>query len=121
MLNANLVEYVWKTDCICVVSCAFVFFSLRDAVVGSGGCKCFGLTCLALTVSFISVLDSCVKTIGGHDSRVFDVNERVDNSLEPRGQYGLTNVSFQPFCFYCVRLHVRVSLCAHVSLRYVGA
>lgn len=32
----------------------------------------------------LSVLDTCVRTIGVHD-RVFDVNDKVDNSLEPRG------------------------------------
>lgn len=47
------------------------------------------LTYLAFTsndfsFSLFSVIDSCVKTIGVHD-RVFDVNERVDNTLEPRG------------------------------------
>ncbi|XP_048099868.1 ephrin-A5b isoform X1 [Alosa alosa] len=40
-------------------------------------------TCLKLKV-FVRPSNSCVKTIGVHDSRVFDVNERVDNSLEPR-------------------------------------
>uniref|UniRef100_A0A4W5R5H2 Uncharacterized protein n=1 Tax=Hucho hucho TaxID=62062 RepID=A0A4W5R5H2_9TELE len=36
----------------------------------------------SLSSLFLS-LDSCVKTIGVHD-RVFDVNDKVDNSLEPR-------------------------------------
>lgn len=34
--------------------------------------------------SLFSVIDNCVKTIGVHD-RVFDVNDKVDNTLEPRG------------------------------------
>lgn len=37
-----------------------------------------------LSFSLFSVVDSCVKTIGVHD-RVFDVNDKVDNTLEPRG------------------------------------
>lgn len=37
-----------------------------------------------LSFSLFSVIDSCVKTIGVHD-RVFDVNDKVDNTLEPRG------------------------------------
>ncbi|XP_028852638.1 ephrin-A5b isoform X1 [Denticeps clupeoides] len=39
-------------------------------------------TCLKLKV-FVRPSNSCVKTIGVHD-RVFDVNVKVDNSLEPR-------------------------------------
>ncbi|XP_064153044.1 ephrin-A5b isoform X1 [Anguilla rostrata] len=39
-------------------------------------------TCLKLKV-FVRTSNSCVKTIGVHD-RVFDVNDKVDNSLEPR-------------------------------------
>ncbi|KAG9334757.1 hypothetical protein JZ751_006594, partial [Albula glossodonta] len=39
-------------------------------------------TCLKLKV-FVRPSNSCVKTIGVHD-RVFDVNDKVDNSLEPR-------------------------------------
>lgn len=35
-----------------------------------------------LSFSLFSVVDSCMKTI--HD-RVFDVNDKVDNTLEPRG------------------------------------
>ncbi|KAF4072198.1 hypothetical protein AMELA_G00260390 [Ameiurus melas] len=38
--------------------------------------------CLKLKV-FVRPANSCVKTIGVHD-RVFDVNDKVDNSLEPR-------------------------------------
>lgn len=37
-----------------------------------------------ISFSLFSVIDSCVKTIGVHD-RVFDVNDKVDNTLEPRG------------------------------------
>ncbi|KAJ7993598.1 hypothetical protein DPEC_G00256290 [Dallia pectoralis] len=39
-------------------------------------------TCLKLKV-FVRPSNSCVRTIGAHD-RVFDVNDKVDNSLEPR-------------------------------------
>ncbi|CAI5649974.1 ephrin-A5b isoform X1 [Oreochromis niloticus] len=39
-------------------------------------------TCLKLKV-FVRPANSCVKTIGVHD-RVFDVNDKVDNTLEPR-------------------------------------
>ncbi|KAG9354036.1 hypothetical protein JZ751_012160 [Albula glossodonta] len=39
-------------------------------------------TCLKLKV-FVRPSNGCVKTIGVHD-RVFDVNDKVDNSLEPR-------------------------------------
>uniref|UniRef100_A0A8C2ZP15 EPH-related receptor tyrosine kinase ligand 7 n=2 Tax=Cyclopterus lumpus TaxID=8103 RepID=A0A8C2ZP15_CYCLU len=39
-------------------------------------------TCLKLKV-FVRPSNSCVKTIGVHD-RVFDVNDKVDNTLEPR-------------------------------------
>ncbi|KAK3565736.1 hypothetical protein QTP86_014999 [Hemibagrus guttatus] len=38
--------------------------------------------CLKLKV-FVRPANSCVKIIGVHD-RVFDVNDKVDNSLEPR-------------------------------------
>uniref|UniRef100_H3DGY2 EPH-related receptor tyrosine kinase ligand 7 n=1 Tax=Tetraodon nigroviridis TaxID=99883 RepID=H3DGY2_TETNG len=38
--------------------------------------------CLKLKV-FVRPSNSCVKTIGVHD-RVFDVNDKVDNTLEPR-------------------------------------
>ncbi|KAJ8380826.1 hypothetical protein SKAU_G00016040, partial [Synaphobranchus kaupii] len=38
-------------------------------------------TCLKLKVFVPNI--NCVKTIGVHD-RVFDVNDKVDNSLEPR-------------------------------------
>ncbi|KAJ8402017.1 hypothetical protein AAFF_G00372520 [Aldrovandia affinis] len=41
-----------------------------------------GRTCLKLKV-FVRTSDSCVKTIGVHD-RVFEVSDKVDNSLEPR-------------------------------------
>ncbi|KAI3372032.1 hypothetical protein L3Q82_006902 [Scortum barcoo] len=41
-------------------------------------------TCLKLKV-FVRPSNSCVKTIGVHD-RVFDVNDKVDNTLEPRGK-----------------------------------
>lgn len=37
-----------------------------------------------LAVISIFVIDSCMKTIGVHD-RVFDVNDKVENSLEPAG------------------------------------
>lgn len=39
-------------------------------------------TCLKLKV-FVRPSNSCVKTIGVHD-HVFDVNDKVDNTLEPR-------------------------------------
>ncbi|KAM6965627.1 ephrin-A5b isoform 2-T2 [Aplochiton taeniatus] len=39
-------------------------------------------TCLKLKV-FVRPSNNCVKTIGVHDS-VFEVNDKVDNSLEPR-------------------------------------
>ncbi|XP_062310026.1 ephrin-A5b-like [Osmerus eperlanus] len=39
-------------------------------------------TCLKLKV-FVRPSNTCVRTIGVHD-RVFDVNDKVDNSLEPR-------------------------------------
>ncbi|KAM8865557.1 ephrin-A5b isoform 1-T1 [Synchiropus picturatus] len=39
-------------------------------------------TCLKLKV-FVRPSNSCVRTIGVHD-RVFDVNDKVDNTLEPR-------------------------------------
>uniref|UniRef100_A0A8C7ZTH5 EPH-related receptor tyrosine kinase ligand 7 n=1 Tax=Oryzias sinensis TaxID=183150 RepID=A0A8C7ZTH5_9TELE len=39
-------------------------------------------TCLKLKV-FVRPSNNCVKTIGVHD-RVFDVNDKVDNTLEPR-------------------------------------
>lgn len=39
-------------------------------------------TCLKLKV-FVRTATSCVRTIGVHD-RVFDVNDKVDNTLEPR-------------------------------------
>lgn len=37
-----------------------------------------------LAVISIFVIESCLKTIGVHD-RVFDVNDKVENSLEPAG------------------------------------
>ncbi|KAJ8347252.1 hypothetical protein SKAU_G00286530 [Synaphobranchus kaupii] len=39
-------------------------------------------TCLKLKV-FVRPSNGCVKTVGVHD-HVFDVNDKVDNSLEPR-------------------------------------
>ncbi|CAL8296088.1 unnamed protein product [Gadus morhua 'NCC'] len=39
-------------------------------------------TCLKLKV-FVRPSNNCVKTFGVHD-RVFDVDDKVDNSLEPR-------------------------------------
>ncbi|CAB1332703.1 unnamed protein product [Coregonus sp. 'balchen'] len=39
-------------------------------------------SCLRLKV-FVRPANNCVKTVSVHD-RVFDVNEKVDNSLEPR-------------------------------------
>uniref|UniRef100_A0A8C6USK5 EPH-related receptor tyrosine kinase ligand 7 n=1 Tax=Neogobius melanostomus TaxID=47308 RepID=A0A8C6USK5_9GOBI len=39
-------------------------------------------TCLKLKV-FVRPSNTCIKTIGVHD-RVFDVNDKVDNTLEPR-------------------------------------
>lgn len=48
----------------------------------SGECKGVSLTYLAVISIF--VIDSCMKTIGVHD-RVFDVNDKVENSLEPAG------------------------------------
>lgn len=66
-------------------------FSFRaERGVGVGGWRLqMSLTYLAhtsndLSFSLCSVIDSCVKTIGVHD-RVFDVNDKVDNTLEPRG------------------------------------
>lgn len=38
-------------------------------------------SCLKLKV-FVRSTNSCMKTIDGHD-RVFDVNDKVENSLEP--------------------------------------
>ncbi|XP_074876931.1 ephrin-A5, partial [Buteo buteo] len=38
-------------------------------------------SCLKLKV-FVRPANSCMKTIGVHD-RVFDVNDKVENSLEP--------------------------------------
>ena len=49
---------------------------------GSGSLRVSSLTYLAVISIF--VIDSCMKTIGVHD-RVFDVNDKVENSLEPAG------------------------------------
>lgn len=48
---------------------------------------------MAYGIFFISsvFVDGCEKTIGVHD-RVF-VDDKVDNALEPRGQYGLKSPS----------------------------
>lgn len=43
-----------------------------------------GISLTYLAVISIFVIDSCMKTIGVHD-RVFDVNDKVENSLEPAG------------------------------------
>lgn len=43
-----------------------------------------GVSLTYLAVISIFVIDSCMKTIGVHD-RVFDVNDKVENSLEPAG------------------------------------
>lgn len=48
----------------------------------SGSLRVSSLTYLAVISIF--VIDSCMKTIGVHD-RVFDVNDKVENSLEPAG------------------------------------
>ncbi|CAL1615647.1 unnamed protein product [Knipowitschia caucasica] len=39
-------------------------------------------TCLKLKV-FVRPSNTCIKTTGAHD-RVFDVSDKVDNTLEPR-------------------------------------
>lgn len=49
---------------------------------GNGEFKGVSLTYLAVISIF--VIDNCMKTIGVHD-RVFDVNDKVENSLEPAG------------------------------------
>lgn len=43
-----------------------------------------GVSLTYLAVISIFVIDNCMKTIGVHD-RVFDVNDKVENSLEPAG------------------------------------
>lgn len=48
----------------------------------NGSLRVSSLTYLAVISIF--VIDSCMKTIGVHD-RVFDVNDKVENSLEPAG------------------------------------
>lgn len=48
----------------------------------NGSLRVSALTYLAVISIF--VIDSCMKTIGVHD-RVFDVNDKVENSLEPAG------------------------------------
>lgn len=48
----------------------------------NGSSRVSSLTYLAVISIF--VIDSCMKTIGVHD-RVFDVNDKVENSLEPAG------------------------------------
>lgn len=69
--------------------CCHGLCCLGCLIAGLRGGLQMSLTYLAFTsndfsFSLFSVIDSCVKTIGVHD-RVFDVNERVDNTLEPRG------------------------------------
>ncbi|XP_072518476.1 ephrin-A5 [Salminus brasiliensis] len=49
-----------------------------SSTVGENGRR----TCLRLKV-FVRPANNCVKTVNVHD-RVFDVNDRVDNSIEPR-------------------------------------
>uniref|UniRef100_A0A672MGP3 EPH-related receptor tyrosine kinase ligand 7 n=1 Tax=Sinocyclocheilus grahami TaxID=75366 RepID=A0A672MGP3_SINGR len=61
-------------------------------------------SCLKLKV-YVRPPNGCEKTIGVHD-RVF-VDDKVDNALEPRGQYGLTSPSL---CSVCV-LYVLFYLC----------
>uniref|UniRef100_A0A8C2EBH8 Ephrin-A5b n=1 Tax=Cyprinus carpio TaxID=7962 RepID=A0A8C2EBH8_CYPCA len=53
-------------------------------------------SCLKLKV-FVRPPNGCEKTIGVHD-RVF-VDDKVENALEPRGQYGLNSPSL---CSVCV-------------------
>lgn len=61
-------------------------FNFRTGKGASNVTNLFGIlyTSNDLSFSLFSVIDSCVKTIGVHD-RVFDVNDKVDNTLEPRG------------------------------------
>lgn len=62
---------------------------------------------LHFSFDFSCFVDSCVKIIGVHD-RVFDVNDKVDNSLEPRGLYGLDSPFVLTAGQFCL-----VSLLAH--------
>ncbi len=69
--------------------CCYVLCCLGCFISGLRGGLQMALTYLAytsndLSFSLFSFIDSCVKTIGVHD-RVFDVNDKVDNTLEPRG------------------------------------
>uniref|UniRef100_A0A4W5QBJ4 EPH-related receptor tyrosine kinase ligand 7 n=1 Tax=Hucho hucho TaxID=62062 RepID=A0A4W5QBJ4_9TELE len=61
-------------------------------------------TCLKLKV-FVRPSNNCVKTIGVHD-RVFDVNDKVDNSLEPRGYLFKPQIHY-PFVFPAVQENSR--------------
>lgn len=74
---------IWSECCheLCCSACC------RFKSAGRGGGLQMSLTHLEetsndLSFSLFSVVDSCTKTI--HD-RVFDVNDKVDNTLEPRG------------------------------------
>ncbi|KAK1800983.1 hypothetical protein P4O66_004730 [Electrophorus voltai] len=58
--------------------CRGVIYKSGASMVTESGRK----GCLKLKV-FVRPANSCVKIIGVHD-RVFDVNDKVDNSLEPR-------------------------------------
>uniref|UniRef100_A0A8D2ZN43 EPH-related receptor tyrosine kinase ligand 7 n=1 Tax=Scophthalmus maximus TaxID=52904 RepID=A0A8D2ZN43_SCOMX len=65
-------------------------------------------TCLKLKV-FVRPSNSCVKTIGVHD-RVFDVNVKVDNTLEPRGY--VTSMHLYVCLLFCASvLLCRPSVC----------
>ncbi|XP_036267147.1 ephrin-A5 isoform X1 [Pipistrellus kuhlii] len=54
------------------------YFYISSAIPDNGR-----RSCLKLKV-FVRPTNSCMKTIGVHD-RVFDVNDKVENSLEPAG------------------------------------
>ncbi|XP_068567771.1 ephrin-A5b-like [Cebidichthys violaceus] len=75
--NRTNAKYIILTPSL-LLSCDFFFFFFSASTIAENGRK----TCLKLKV-FVRPSNSCVKTIGVHD-RVFDVNDKVDNTLEPR-------------------------------------
>lgn len=71
----NIGIWIHATDCKTI--------SIRGKIEKRNGSRrVSSLTYLAVISIF--VIDSCMKTIGVHD-RVFDVNDKVENSLEPAG------------------------------------
>lgn len=77
-----------SSECCHELCCLnYLLWGLRRGGV-RGGYKCrwsiWHTPLMISSFSLFSVIDSCVKTIGVHD-RVFDVNDKVDNTLEPRG------------------------------------